>query len=223
MRIDVEDYDDFIQYYRGHLVRGREEGFLYHVSDRGEDGNTVIMNVYKDGRLQERHKQFHFREVQKLIYFGIPRLGMVVVNDMLGFLSYDVARQGGRGFDPSRVQVTTYGTWGWERASGRFFPAGAELSRGEIASQVLFPKRVDWERAHVDLLNDTPTRPAYALTWNFGIYLDSGFVHPLLVYKDRQVGELVGYNRVKLAAQYGDLRDLIGRAVSHDIQFVEGV
>jgi hypothetical protein len=73
--------------------------------------------------------------------------------------------------------------------------------------------------AAADLFKTAPTKPSYAVSFNFGIYLSSSYKHPLLAYKHSTVGELIDSRRVRLTAQHRQLAGLINRTLNQGITF----
>lgn len=219
---DVASFADFIQYYQDHYVLSRTNpNLMYYIA--GADGGRrniatrVRVVPYVNG---VRGDDMSMSEAQVMaeMNWGLPQIGMTVVQDELLYMYYRTARNGGRGYDPLRVLSHSF--------NGHILSANnlevLTLGRPPLPATVwatLKPKWVSLAEA-MDDFNSTsapPNKIAYALSWQFGVYL-SHKEHPTLCYKMLEIGDVIDPNSVQLYPKYSEYKDLIRRVLNPELE-----
>lgn len=215
MRQDVESFNDFLQYYAGHYVKGRQPEQIFRIVV-AHTATSAIIEEFQGGK-RIKSEVMTWDMIKNCILFGVPRLGMVTLNNELLFLYYKAARAGGRGYDPARINFTAFNSWTLARTGQQTFTR-ASLSEGGVASRAMFSEHTPWDVAVKDVLAPKINRPAYALSYNFGVYLQGEYLNPILCYKTTAIGEILDVRTVRLtttARIYGDLiRRTLGERIN---------
>lgn len=195
MRQDVESFADFCQYYTDHFVKDRDPNIIYYVAGALND-RTVRMQRYSHGRKTPDHVDMSWDTILNTVLFGLPRIGTIVYKNELLYLYYRADRNGGRGYDPRRISYTSFNSWLLLNHNYPTFQADT-LYEPHFAYLATRNAHTPWAEAAADLLGESPKTPAYALSYNFGLYLGSA-KHPTLTYKSTTVGEVLELNLIKL-------------------------
>jgi hypothetical protein len=215
---DVESFADFLQYYAHSYVRSRSDPkVMYYVHGNADPLRLrAYVNVFKDG---ERHGEGMYIPEAKInedFVWGLPLIGMTVLDErQLVFLYYRTARNGGRGFASSRV--LSYSFNGHVLRQHGLKPAPIRFDQAKHAWAAITQKHATLEYAYKDLTSKRPTQLAHALTYKFGIHLTEE-EHPILCYKTNEVGEVLGPNHVRLQSKHRELKELMQRVISRNIE-----
>lgn len=212
MRQDVENFADFRQYYQGRWVPGRELGLIYYVGGP-VDNTRNVFTAYVNGVAQDE-VVLGEKEIFSKIQFGLPRIGMLAYQDELLYLYYRTSRNGSRGLGFDRVVTHSFNHADLQihgLVSTRTLLAGRNAT-GALAHAVLWSKSYhqSLEHAYADLTAKRPLSIAYALAYQFGVYLRA-YGTPVLCYRTHEIGEVLGPNAVKLYSRFVEYADLVKR------------
>lgn len=217
MRCDVESFKDFIQYYTGRYVKGREPDVLYLV-DGEVESNVAQFQKYVNGR-KGTIVYVHWSKIPETVMFGLPRLGTIVFKNELLFLYYSAERNGGRGYDSRRIGFHSFNSWLLQKANFQTVREST-LAEPHFAHIATRGSHTPWNEAMSDLFSATPTRPAYALSYNFGAYLGQKDV-PWLTYKNNVIGDIITPDTVLLTADAArHYEDIIRRTLASDLRIL---
>ena len=206
MRIDVESFKDFCQYYTGRFVKSRTEGEILYVHGKLSD-NAVNATVYVNGR-HSKDITLSWAEIGDRLLFGLPRLGMMVYKHQLLFLYYAPTRHGGRGYDQNRIRVCSHNSWALMSAG--VHAQDYNIMYPPFVHLALRHRHTPWDEAVTDLTSTTPRNPAYAVSFNFGVFLNQE-EHPKLCYKTDVIGDVVANNKIILSKAFDSYAPVIGR------------
>lgn len=191
MQLDVETLRDFSKYYGNRYLKGRDDRVYFCHPVRGDDldNNSMKFSVENSAKDSWETETIRFEAFPVRFWFGLPRLGSVVVESELLYLSHVPTRDGSRGLDHSRMAYHSFN--GNERGDlSRFDPYMlGSLQAPHIPRQILYPVRVGLGEA-LQLLGEGKDI-AYALTdRRFGVFLSTTYEYPILTYKDTVVGTI---------------------------------
>jgi hypothetical protein len=216
---DVESFADFIQYYQHKFVRSRNDpALMFYVNgpmDRERPNRRLMMTGYRNG-LPAGEDMYTEQQVWDAVQFGLPSIGMTVVNDQeLLYLYYRTSRNGGRGFGVDRViQHSFNGLTLQGYGLAKFRPA--DLVQPPNAWRALEPGYVTLTKAWEDFQTG-PDKLAYALSRVFGVYL-SHKDHPTLCYRTTEIGDVLGPNKVSLYKKQAEYLDPIRRVLNPEME-----
>ncbi len=195
MMIDVESGADFVQYYGSRYLKGKD-GRVYwctHPAQRGlRNINSVEFQVSHPNENSWVRETLKFEELPNRLFFGLPKLGCLVLGDELLYLSYWPTRDGGRGLDLNRIQMTSFNSFDLQREGIKVFSLEnyQRLLRPDKVKALLFPEYTPLSEVSEAIANPLE-RLAFALDYNFGVFLSSQDESPVLTYKHRRCGSLV--------------------------------
>lgn len=200
MLMDVDNASDFVKYYSGKYLKGRNGKVWYCGNQRTNedlDRDQLLLHT-EDNTGAWVVKKLVLKNLEDAVYFGIPPLGSLVVNDTeLLYVSSAPRREGARGLDIGRLSFNSFNgaelaTLGADPFMLDYF---GEQTRGRaLAKQFLFPTRLPFLEALECIKAEKGI--AYCLTdRRFGLYLSSSFHSPILTYMDRKVGYVGTYER----------------------------
>ncbi len=192
MLIDVENMADFIQYYGQRYLRGRD-GRVYWVVAHGRHPHGVNVAEFFVSHPTENRwvsEQIRYEDLPTRVFFGLPPLGTLAINDELLYLSYMPVRDGGRGLDTRRILCHSFNNFDLHKHKIEVF--SVDTFRRQVLPDkvraVLYPEYSDTQTITEALANPEITRLAFAIDANFGVYLSSQSDVPMLTYKDSVCG-----------------------------------
>lgn len=212
MRTDVESFDDFCQYYTGRFVKDRNSAdTIYRVVGKASD-TLCLFERYNHGRKSSDTVQWSWPQVQDCVLFGLPRLGAVVYKNELLYLYYRADRNGGRGYDPRRIDMVSFNSWLLRKSSHAVVNMDT-LDSPPFAYLATRNIHTTWNEAVSDLLGDKPIKAAYALSYNFGAFLGEN-VKPSLTYKNDVVGHIEDRDTAVLTPAFSRYEDILRRTLN---------
>lgn len=197
MRLDVESFADFIQYYRHSYVKARTDHNTLYLVSGAAGPESVQLVKYVSGREVDSIVR-SWADVQNMVMFGLPRLGVVAFKHELSFLYYRTVRNGSRGYNSTRIVKFSFNEADLATEGLRVeTPFRALLDHPPYIHMALRREWSSWSEAASSLLAETPRDIAYALSFNFGAYLPSDGA-PKLTYKDQVIGDIQSLTKVNL-------------------------
>lgn len=136
---------------------------------------------------------------------GYPDLGCVKIGPTMGYLSVRPFRQFKKGYVPANAVIYVPNQSQIRKVMPRFI---ASTASKEVIWQVF--NREYWELARALELMEEGEGVGYPLSQNFGVYLHSEHVNPLIICKNHDAGVVKG-ERVELFKNFSHLREQLLR------------
>lgn len=217
---DVENFADFVQYYRHNYVRSRQDPEVMFLVNGPTDAvrpvRRLTMTVYRNG-VYQGEEIYTEDQVWDQVQFGLPTIGMTVINGQeLFYLYYRTNRSGNRGFGMNRVRAHSFNGHSLRTFGLRRFDT-SKLGYADNAWTALKPTHVSLEEAWNALNEDVPGALAYALSHKFGVYLGPKD-HLRLCYKMFEIGDVLSPTKIRLAERFVEYREAIRRTINSDLE-----